>query len=719
GRAPSMTVQRNILVVDDVDINRRILSKILRAEDFNTIEAENGQVALDILTSGNPAIALVLLDITMPVMNGYELLEKMKETGLLTSIPVIVTTGSDQNNAEVKSLEYGATDFITKPYKPDIVSHRVRSILRLCENAALLNRLEIDRLTGVYSREFFYRHAEAVLDEHPNEKYDIICSNIENFKMINAKYGMEVGDELLRYVAKHNVDCVGADGVCGRLSADSFVVLRKRRSQHTQEEIGRQFTEAFRNAPVKNFLMQYGLYPIEDRSMPIPSMCDCAQLALATIKHKYGVHYAVYDESIRQKMLREHQLSDYMEQALEAKQFLVYLQPKHDIETCAIAGAEALVRWIHPELGFISPGEFIPLFERNGFITKLDRYIWEEVCRILRRWIQEGRKPIPISVNASRVDFEFGDLAEKIEILVDSYDIPHDLLHFEVTESAYTDNPQQIISTVSTLRDMGFLIEMDDFGSGYSSLNMLSELPIDMLKLDMRFMQKGDGLLPNSKRSILSFIVSLSKWLQLPTIAEGVETKEDVDVLRTMGCNYIQGYYFAKPMPVSEFETYWEAKRRDVQTVPEPPIYEILHAALSKAEARNKPHVLIVEDIASNRELMKEILSPFYVVADASDGQQAYRYIKERHAELSCILLDLLMPVMDGFQLLDLLRKEGFLMEVPVIITSEAGSDSELRALHLGADSFVAKPYNGEILLHHVQKAVNEHEYRRLCGKLE
>lgn len=548
--------KRTILIVDDVLINRKILSKILKNDGFETVEAENGQVAFDILSDSKYIISLVLLDITMPVMDGYEFLEKMQKTGKLTSIPVIVTTVSEQNNAEIRSLECGATDFITKPYNPDIVCHRVRSILRLCDNAALLNSLETDRLTGVYTREFFYHYAEKKLAENPDEKYDIICSNIENFKVINSKYGMPAGDQLLRYIADHYKTCVGEDGICGRLGADTFAVLRKRRAVHTQEEVGEKYAKTYADAPVKNFVMKFGVYQITDKSVSVPVMCDLAQIALASIKYKYGVYYAVYDESMRQKILREHQLSGYMEQALEERQFVVYLQPKHLIQTGCVAGAEALVRWIHPELGFISPGEFIPLFERNGFITKLDRYIWQEVCCILHRWKNEGKTIIPISVNASRADFVNDDLPQIICEMVDLYKIPHNFLHFEVTESAYTHNPQQIINAVSTLRSVGFLIEMDDFGSGYSSLNMLSELPIDFLKLDMKFMQTGNGANSDNKRSILNFIMSLSKWMQLPTIAEGVETKEEVDMLRMMGCNYIQGFYYAKPMPVSDFEKY-------------------------------------------------------------------------------------------------------------------------------------------------------------------
>lgn len=689
----------------------------MEAEGYDTLEAENGKVALDILESRKYDIALILLDLTMPVMNGFDLLANMKESGLLTSIPVIVATGSDHEDDEIRSLDCGASDFITKPYNPDIVRHRVKSILRLCDNAALINKLEIDRLTGVYSREAFYRHAQMMLDEHRDEEFDLICTNIDNFKMINSKYGVIVGDELLHFIGEHNLGFVGKNSLCGRLGADTFAALRPRQPLHTQDEVGRMHLTSFKDAPVKNFIMQYGVYEVKGRDMSVPDMCDSAQIAISSIKRKYGVYYAVYDESMRRAILREHQLSNFMEQALHDKQFVVYLQPKHDVDTGKIAGAEALVRWIHPELGFISPGEFIPLFERNGFIAELDRYIWAAVCKILQKWQKEGRRPIPVSVNASRADFMTDGLVTDIVKMTDSYKVPHELLHFEVTESAYTDNPQKIISAISTLRSLGFLIEMDDFGSGYSSLNMLSELPIDILKLDMRFLKKDNEQITDNKRSILSFIVGLSKWLQFPTVAEGVETKEEVELLQSMGCNYIQGFYFAKPMPVSDFEKYalaceskaQEDNKSDEKAAPLKP---------TQKPDENKPTILVVEDIMSNRELLETLLEPGYNVATANNGEQAYSYIKANYDKLSCVLLDLLMPVLDGFQLIDKLRRDGIFDELPIIITSESGNDSEQRAIRLGADSFVGKPYNPEILFHHVKKAVVEREYRRMSKKL-
>ncbi len=545
-----------VLVVDDSRINREVLCRILRSDGFDTIEAADGQEALEIMQGTGQSIALVLMDIFMPIMDGYSLLQRMNETGLIQKIPVIITTGNDEEGVEIKCLENGASDFMKKPYNSELVRHRVRSLLRLWDNAALLSRLEIDQLTGVYAKEFFYQHAEEKMDVEPNKRYYIIYADVDDFKMINARYGIAAGDELLKYLADVYRKMVGEDGICGRWGADTFIMMLADHPKCTQSEVNEWMLEAFADAPVKGFHVKFGIYSVTDRSVSVSEMCDRAKLAMSSIKHQYGVTYAMYDSSMMQCALRWHQLADCMEKGLEQKQFVVYLQPKHCAQTGTIAGAEALVRWRHPELGFISPGEFIPLFERNGFIAKLDGYMLEEVCRTLRQWRDDGAALLPISVNVSRADFFSGNLPERIAGLVDSYDIPHELVHLEVTESAYTDNPQQIVAAICALRRMGFLIEMDDFGSGYSSLNMLSELPIDILKLDMRFVQGASKAGGDGKRNILSFIMSLSKWLRFPTVAEGVETQEEYDQLRSMGCDLIQGYYFAKPMPINEFETY-------------------------------------------------------------------------------------------------------------------------------------------------------------------
>lgn len=713
-----MAGSKKILVVDDNHVNRAILCKILKTDGYQPIEAENGRSALDILRDPTQVVSLVLLDITMPVMDGYELLDEMTKSGIITRVPVMMTTGAEDERAEVRCLEHGASDFLKKPYNVEMVRHRVHSILRLWDNAALISRLETDQLTGVYNKEFFYQYAEEILDKHPKDAYSIVYADVDDFKMINARYGAAAGDELLKYLAAVFQRTVGKDGSCGRIGGDIFVLLLKKRSRYTQAQVEAQLDAAFKDAPVKGFQLKFGVYPIKDRSIAVIDMCDRAKLAVTTVKHQYRMHYAIYDDSMMDHALREHQLADCMEDALENKQFAMYLQPKHDTQAGAVAGAEALVRWNHPSLGFISPGEFIPLFERNGFITKLDEYMLRTVCQTLADWVSRGITPIPISVNMSRADFASDDLPEQIANCVDAFRLPHELIYLEVTESAYTNDPQQMISAVSTLRDMGFLVEMDDFGSGYSSLNMLSELPIDVLKLDMRFMQSDNDRISGGKRNILSFIVSLSKWLQLPTIAEGVETQTEFELLKSMGCNYIQGYFFSKPMAAEAFVGYMEEHREGYQKKDIAVPCELLPSKTETVDGE-KPLILVVEDIESNRELIKTLLLPSYRIVEAVNGKEACEYLMAHHGEISCVTLDLLMPIMDGFQVLEFMRENAMIHEVPVVITTENGSNSELRALHLGASSFVGKPYNPEILIHHVMKAVEEREFWKFRKEFE
>ena len=298
---------------------------------------------------------------------------------------------------------------------------------------------------------------------------------------------------------------------------------------------------------IKNAVMKWGIYSIDDRTIPIEQMCDRAFLAATSIKGQYGKHFAAYDDNLRRGLLRRQAITDVMEDALAEGQFEIYLQPKYSIRDEKLAGAEALVRWNHPEWGMQSPAEFIPLFEQNGFITKLDQFVWNRACACLREWDDKGYPPISISVNVSRADIYQADITDLLTKTVKRYGLSPERLHLEITESAYTENPEQLIQTVGDLRDLGFVVEMDDFGSGYSSLNMISKMPIDVLKLDMKFIQNETA--KRLKGGILRFIIDLARWMKLSVVAEGVETKEQADILKEMGCDMIQGYYINKPLP--------------------------------------------------------------------------------------------------------------------------------------------------------------------------
>lgn len=545
-----MNNKRRILVVDDQLINRQILTRIL-SEDYEVMTAQNGEEALQLMEDHKESISAVLLDLMMPVMDGYEVLERAHGDIFLSKIPIIVTTQRNGDEEEIKALSLGAYDFLSKPYRPDIIKHRLANIIQFRETAAFINIVEKDPLTGLYNREAFCHYAGLLLKQFPDMDFDIICTDIERFKLVNDLYGKEEGDKLLKYIAGYTKANMVDNSLYGRFRDDIFVGIYPRRKEYNSDMFTK-FWSVLSKYPLNlKIVMKSGIFQIDDCSVPIEVMCDRALLANQSIKGKFDVYYAFYDDSIRQKLLNEQMITDCMQTALEEEQFLVYLQPKYELITENIAGAEALVRWKHPDKGFIMPDEFIPLFEKNGFITKLDTYMWDKTCALISKWLKEEGKYVPISVNMSRADIYNPEIPNILLGLLEKYGLEPKHLHLEITETAYTENPQQLIDVVSGLKELGFVIEMDDFGSGYSSLNMLSRLPIDVLKLDMKFMQ--NELRPEGEKNILDFILNLAKWMNLMVVAEGVETREQVELLKNMGCDYVQGYYFAKPLPSEEF----------------------------------------------------------------------------------------------------------------------------------------------------------------------
>ncbi|MGN0650834.1 MAG: EAL domain-containing protein [Oscillospiraceae bacterium] len=544
-------MKQQILIVEDNEINRETLKAML-SDMYRILEAENGQEALEILQSNKENIALILLDVMMPVMDGYTFLDIVKKDAVLSLIPVIVTTQSDSEADEIAALEHGANDFVTKPYRPQLIRHRAASIINLRENAAMVNQFMYDRLTGLYSKDFFYRKVRECLAAYPDREYTLLCCNIENFRLYNDTFGRRAGDKLLKEAARIFRKRVSEDAVCCRYNADRFLALTDKASEAKGRESFAKARQTTRSELSDNLPVKLGIYEIKDRSIPVELMCDRAVWVVDTIKGIYDRYIAVYDDNIRNILLREQAITDTMETALAEKQFTVYFQPKHSLNDDRMVGAEALVRWIHPEWGFMSPGEFIPLFERNGFIRRLDEYVWETVCEKLHEWTENGYSAVPVSVNVSRADIYQSDLVEHFCALIEKYRIDPSLLHLEITESAYTDNPEQIISTVEELRNKGFIIEMDDFGSGYSSLNMLGEMSLDILKLDMKFIR--NQMSKPAERSLLQAIINMAHTLKLKVVAEGVETIDQKERLKSMACDIAQGYFYAKPTPAAEYE---------------------------------------------------------------------------------------------------------------------------------------------------------------------
>ncbi len=547
-----MEARKMILVVDDSSINRQILSKIL-IDDYDILQAENGKIALALLEQHGGRIAVILLDITMPIMNGYEFLDAVQALPRFSGIPIIVMTQHEGEETEIAALSLGASDFLTKPYRPTIIRQRIANIIKLRETASVVNAVERDSITGIYNRDEFYRRADEMLSKEPERSFYILSVDLERFKLVNDLFGADEGDRLLKYIAKLLQMSIPEEGICGKLSGDIFYALIP---EDSCENIGQQIfaflSNAIKDYPLNISLsLKYGVYRVKSRSVPINVMCDRAKLAADSIKGKYDIDFAYYEETLRDVLLAEQQMINDMKTALRNREFVVYFQPIFDLATEKMTGAEALVRWMHPQKGLIPPDQFIPLFEKNGFITDLDFYVWDYTCRAIREWIDSGYKVVPIAVNVSRMDICDPNLPDILMGVINKYVLTPKNINLEITETAYTESPVQLIKAVHTLNELGFTIEMDDFGSGYSSLNMLSELPLHMLKIDMQFLHSHTN--ENRKGNILNFIISLAKWLGLSVVAEGIETHAQMMFLRSMGCNYGQGYYFSRPLSEADF----------------------------------------------------------------------------------------------------------------------------------------------------------------------
>lgn len=559
---------KTLLIVDDAVPNRLLLKKAVSA-DYQTLEAGNGQEALDILRSA-PDISLVILDIMMPVLDGYGVLEQMGADEALSKIPVVVVTASEDMRSQIKAFDLGAVDVIIKPFNPQIILHRVHNIISRRESERIseqnreyeraLREADFDKLTGIYSREGFYRHVRECLAADPGGDYVLIRFDIDRFKAYNDTFGLEAGDKLLCDIGDLLRGFAAEEMVFGRIESDHFAVVLTAEN-YDAHRIDSVFREWLAEYPTEFRLSSSaGIYRISDPGIDVSLMCDRALMALRTVKNSYSDKVAYYSEDMRREILEEQELTGEMDAALEGGQFLVYFQPQVNYENGQLIGAEALVRWNHPVRGLIPPGRFIPLFEKNGFISKLDEFVWDKSCAYMRKWLDNRGMllPVSVSVNISRMDIYNKNLCSNLMALVNKYDLTPSSLRLEITEGVYMEDSELLAKVVSQLQAAGFTVEMDDFGSGYSSLNMLKDVPVDILKLDMRFLSSSRDEARGG--NILSSVIRMANWLRLPIITEGVETREQADYLKNLGACYMQGYYFGKPMPAEEFEAILSGK---------------------------------------------------------------------------------------------------------------------------------------------------------------
>ncbi len=418
-------------------------------------------------------------------------------------------------------------------------------------NDELKAKMAIDSLTGLYNQRGFYPEASRLVADNPDRNYILAVGDINGLGGINDLYSSTGGDLVISYVAKILEEFSDERGICARMGAGTFACIFENTAENVEKfKMDTQLSIAHLGMEFP-LSIKFGFYEINDLSTTIGRAALYATYAYRTSKDRSKNTYIVYSDEMSKSMSSEAEVTQKMKSAMKNKEFVLYFQPKYDHVSGKLEGAEVLSRWTKPDKSMISPGVFIPVFEKNGYITELDRFVWKSSFEAVTGWIREGLDVVPVSINISRISLLDDDVLSYIEMLTRTYPTAKDYVQFEITESAYVGNSDEVFGRVAKIQEMGYKINMDDFGSGYSSLNLLKDAPIDIVKLDMGFL-RGEGNMDRGK-IIISSVVNMTKELGFDIIAEGVETKDQADMLTSMGCSLIQGFYYSRPIPEAEY----------------------------------------------------------------------------------------------------------------------------------------------------------------------
>ena len=431
----------------------------------------------------------------------------------------------------------------------------------IAEAEILSANQETDELTGLLNMSFFYQKTQMFLNSYESwrEEISFVHFDIPNFKLFNERNGFKLGDELLCDLAKAIRDEFGIGGIVARFSDDHFVVCTTGGRESVLKKVEAVYRKMLLTDDVnKKVRVKAGIYYMDDRRSEIGLACDHARLACNCIKNRHDVNYCIYDEMLRENLRKQQYVIDHIDEAIEKEYIKVFYQPVIRVMTGEICGYEALVRWIDPKIGMLSPADFIETLEQYHLIHLVDTFVVRRVCMDYCKLRDEGKDLVPISLNISRLDFELCDIFGIVESTRAEYDVPRNMLDLEITESALNQNGGYIKSECDKMRDLGYSLWIDDFGSGYSSLNTVTEFNFDVLKLDMVFMRSFDN---NPKTaSLLSFIMDGARAMEVAPLCEGVESEKQYEFLKSVGCERAQGYYFGKPMPMEETRAMTMAK---------------------------------------------------------------------------------------------------------------------------------------------------------------
>lgn len=554
GGEATVIEKNKVLIVNTNHNNSEGLVKKLDI-DFEVVLTRGYQATLNIIAKENNEIAVIIVDIDYLSGDSCKFLGQIKE--LNPHIPVFFLADSTDLSAKKEALELGAFDYIIKPYNEDLFKLKLTNILQVLKNTKELTEAKDEKLTALLGYDEFFEQGQQLLSAAGESHFVLINLNINGFKLLNETLGIESGNRLLSQLdAIFQAEMHHQGFLASRITGDEFVFI-------IDLELGS--IAKFKNDLIlaldeleNRISFRMGIYLVEFEDTSIRTAYDRAKMASDMATGNEFINEVFYNDDMRQEQMFIKEIVDTFDDSLANGDFEIHYQPKFNLFDNSIVGAEALIRWNHPNLGFLAPSKFIAILEQRGLIVRLDYFVWEQACAFMRRWLDAGNEIVPISVNLSRFDIFDERILDFLNQVLFKYQLDHSAMHLEITESYATDD-ELLIDVVNHLKDNGFIIEMDDFGSGYSSLNILDELSIDIIKMDLRFI-----LNRTRNNRVVNYVIDLADKLDLKVIVEGIESLEQIEALKELGCAYGQGYLFSRPLQENEF---WKMlKENEIQS---------------------------------------------------------------------------------------------------------------------------------------------------------
>ena len=543
---------RTVFVVEDTSEDSALYEILIPEYRVQIVSSDN---MLSELLSNRQSVSLIIINPDQLQISLVDGLEYITGNGIFRQIPIFVIAEEGNKEIEKTAVAFGVHGIISSPFNGGLVLNQIRNIIGLREFAMMANTGYRDYLTGLYSRRAFIIEAQRRI-KRKRETYSIGYLNVENFKLINDLFGIEAGDKVLVHIARILEVCVEEmGGICSRIMGDHFGILYPAGKGNTSILLDSYNTLSMPSVLNKGIKLRIGKLDVMDTEVSIDTLLDWAAMAADSITNNRDIVIAEYDSKMRDDLIHQKRVMDDMESALEENEFEPWYQPIYNNTTGEMVGAEALVRWNNKRLKQVwAPDKFLPILEKNRFIHEVDKAIWEQICKKIKSWIKDGYKPVPVAINVSQIDLVEHDLVSELTGLIKKYEIPSRYIRVEIAESIFERDVQAIIAVAEKLINHGITVEIDGFGSAYSSLNILKDVPAQVLKIDVSFLSKTKKV--KKTEIILKSIVGMAKLLNIDVIVEGVETKEQADFLESIQCEIMQGYWFAKPMCVEDFQRF-------------------------------------------------------------------------------------------------------------------------------------------------------------------